>query len=56
MKKEKEYTIHISSENTNPNDYIAIYKNTDEENIDGNYLKINGFEYQEDLAMEMYYE
>ena len=56
LKKEKKYTIHISSENTNPNDYIAIYKNTDEENIDGNYLKINGFEYQEDLAMEMYYE
>ena len=56
LKKKKEYTIHISSENTNSNDFIAIYKNTDEENIDGNYLKINGFEYQEDLAMEMYYE
>lgn len=56
LKKENKYKIYISSENTNSNDFIALYKNKDEENIDNNYLKINGIECQEDLAMEMYYE
>lgn len=56
LKKNQTYTIYITSEYTNSNDFIALYKNVDEENLDGNYLKINGIECQEDLTMEMYYE
>lgn len=55
LKKNHKYYLVITTENTNPNDYVAIYKVTDDLNYDKNVLKINGFIQNEDLVMEMYY-
>ena len=56
FEKNHTYTIRFYSEYTNNTDYVAFYKVQDEENLDANYLKINGYIYDEDLVMEMYYE
>lgn len=56
LKENHEYRIKITSSFTNENDFVAIYKVSDEFQLDHNQLIVNGVTYEEDLAMVMYYE